>query len=75
MRDAVKVPDQLPGEGEEQYAERLRQVSSVCMCLCVYRLPVLLFLLCYSSSKRNFLWKKEQQQRIFKPQKSVGLYS
>ena len=28
MRDEVKVPDQLPGEGEEQYAKRLRQVGS-----------------------------------------------
>ena len=26
MRDEVKVPDQQKGEGEEQYAERLRQV-------------------------------------------------
>ena len=26
MRDEVKVPDQQRGEGEEQYAERLRQV-------------------------------------------------
>ena len=26
MRDEVKVPDQQKGEGEEQFAERLRQV-------------------------------------------------
>ena len=26
MRDEVKVPDQQPGEGEELYAEKLRQV-------------------------------------------------
>ena len=26
MRGEVKVPDQQRGEGEEQYAERLRQV-------------------------------------------------
>ena len=26
MRDEVKVPDQQPAEGEEQYTERLRQV-------------------------------------------------
>ena len=26
VRDEVKVPDQQPGEGEEQYAEKLRQV-------------------------------------------------
>ena len=27
-RDDVKVPDQQPGEGEEQYAERLRVVNN-----------------------------------------------
>ena len=26
MRDEVKIPDQQLGEGEEQYAEKLRQV-------------------------------------------------
>ena len=33
MRDEVKVPDQQLGEGEEQYAERLRQVYNACMSL------------------------------------------
>ena len=28
MRDEVKVPDQRQGEGEEEYAERLRQVQN-----------------------------------------------
>jgi len=27
IRDDVKVPDQQAGEGEEQYAERLREVD------------------------------------------------
>ena len=33
MRDEVKVPDQQLGEGEEQYAERLRQVYNACVSL------------------------------------------
>ena len=28
-RDEVKVPDQQAGEGEEQYAERLREVAKL----------------------------------------------
>ena len=31
MRDEVKVPDQQHGEGEDQYAEQLRQVDSICL--------------------------------------------
>ena len=28
-RDEVKVPNQLPGEGEPEYTERLRQVAII----------------------------------------------
>ena len=33
LRDEVKVPDQQPGEGEDQYAERLREVYNACISL------------------------------------------
>ena len=49
MRDEVKVPDQQRGEGEEQYAERLRQVFVSLV------LPYLLFLTCIEDTlKRVF---------------------
>ena len=35
-RDEVKVAKQQLGEGEEQYAERLRQVWNNVPCLCNY---------------------------------------
>ena len=31
MRDEVKIPDQLNGEGEPEYAKRLREVYNLCM--------------------------------------------
>ena len=32
-RDEVNVPDQQPGEGKEQYAERLKEVNNYHVCV------------------------------------------